>query len=230
MSGIAHKNKFFLGLGLFLAFWVVFIIGMSPVFGGKNMLNLTDDLFNSVSKSSSYYIPEAREEAESVAGEEMSFTTKGKDDGQTDRIKKLMEKNGVKVSANDKSLKVQADLGILLEHAVVDSDTMFANDGKAVAAKYGYDERHVMNDWWTALDAGQKDLTKNNNFDAAKVIMEVNEKAVEPAYNYYGINAESPRIEAPLVALSLIGYIIYTVWYGFSLLFMFEGWGLKLEH
>jgi hypothetical protein len=24
--------------------------------------------------------------------------------------------------------------------------------------------------------------------------------------------------------------VIYTLWYGFAILLMFEGWGLKLEH
>jgi hypothetical protein len=62
------------------------------------------------------------------------------------------------------------------------------------------------------------------------MLKETNEKSIEPAYNYYTIEAESPSSKALPILLSLGGYVLYTVWYGFSLLFMFEGWGLKLEH
>jgi hypothetical protein len=24
--------------------------------------------------------------------------------------------------------------------------------------------------------------------------------------------------------------VVYTLWYGFAIMFMFEGWGMKLEH
>ena len=33
-----------------------------------------------------------------------------------------------------------------------------------------------------------------------------------------------------VVIFSLVFYVIYTLWYGFAILFMFEGWGMKLEH
>jgi hypothetical protein len=29
---------------------------------------------------------------------------------------------------------------------------------------------------------------------------------------------------------ALVGYVLYTIWYGFAILFLFEGWGLKLDH
>jgi hypothetical protein len=28
----------------------------------------------------------------------------------------------------------------------------------------------------------------------------------------------------------LIFYVVYTLWYGFAIMYMFEGWGLQLEH
>lgn len=227
---IAHKKEFALGLTLFIVFWIVFTIGMSPVFDGKNMLNLTDDLFNSVSKSSSDYMEESMEEAEAHKGTDVTFTTKGEDSDQTTRIAALLEDNGVTAAVKDDKVEVTGDLGVLLTGAVADSEVMFANEGEAIAAKYGYAEKNVMYDWWVALDEAQRDLTRNDAFDDSKVVSEIMEKAVEPSYNYYGIDAESPRDKAFLITMSLIGYIVYTVWYGFALLFMFEGWGLKLEH
>jgi hypothetical protein len=33
-----------------------------------------------------------------------------------------------------------------------------------------------------------------------------------------------------LLIASLAFYVIYTMWYGYGLLFLFEGMGIKLEH
>ncbi len=33
-----------------------------------------------------------------------------------------------------------------------------------------------------------------------------------------------------IVIFSLIFYVVYTLWYGFAIMFMFEGWGMRLEH
>jgi hypothetical protein len=33
-----------------------------------------------------------------------------------------------------------------------------------------------------------------------------------------------------VVIFSLIFYVVYTLWYGFAIMFLFEGWGLQLEN
>jgi hypothetical protein len=33
-----------------------------------------------------------------------------------------------------------------------------------------------------------------------------------------------------VVVFSLVFYVIYTLWYGFAIMFIFEGWGMQLEH
>jgi hypothetical protein len=55
-------------------------------------------------------------------------------------------------------------------------------------------------------------------------------KAVEPAYNYYKVEVKPVKEEMPMLIASLAFYVIYTMWYGFGLLFLFEGMGIKLEH
>ena len=35
---------------------------------------------------------------------------------------------------------------------------------------------------------------------------------------------------AQTILCSLIFYVIYTVWFGFAILYLFEGWGLGLSH
>jgi len=33
-----------------------------------------------------------------------------------------------------------------------------------------------------------------------------------------------------VVVFSVVVYVIYTHWYGFAIKFLFEGWGMQLEH
>jgi hypothetical protein len=53
---------------------------------------------------------------------------------------------------------------------------------------------------------------------------------VETSYNYYLIEPQKISDRAFIVLFSLVFYVIYTVWYGFAIMFMFEGWGMELEH
>jgi len=55
-------------------------------------------------------------------------------------------------------------------------------------------------------------------------------KVVETSYNYYTIEPQKITDKMGIVIFSLVFYVVYTLWYGFSILFMFEGWGLRLEH
>jgi hypothetical protein len=75
-----------------------------------------------------------------------------------------------------------------------------------------------------------KDLTKQEKFKEAKVIGVVQSKAVESSYNYYKIEAQRIGDKIGVVFFSLVFYVIYTLWYGFAIMFMFEGWGMKLQH
>jgi hypothetical protein len=57
----------------------------------------------------------------------------------------------------------------------------------------------------------------------------VSSKVLEPAYNFRGIDAkEIGENVIPLVGL-LAFYVLYTVWYGFSIMFLFEGLGIGVE-
>ena len=92
------------------------------------------------------------------------------------------------------------------------------------------DERLALNGWYLALTAMEKDLTKAAKFDQAKLVKNCMTKAIEPAYNYYKVEAKSVKAEMMLLIAALAFYVIYTIWYGFGLLFLFEGMGIKLEH
>ena len=50
------------------------------------------------------------------------------------------------------------------------------------------------------------------------------------SYNYYTIKPQSIKDALLLVTLSLGFYVFYTLWYGFGIMFLFEGLGLKIGH
>ena len=107
---------------------------------------------------------------------------------------------------------------------------MYANDGAAISTKYQMEERAVLYNWWNALAAMEKALKAQAKFEAAKIVDLVRTKTVETAYNYYRIEPQKIGDKIGVVIFSLIFYVVYTLWYGFAIMYLFEGWGLQLEH
>jgi hypothetical protein len=231
---IAHKKEFTSGLVLHIAFWIVFALLLSPLYPGQgkkvNMLDYMDSMYNSISKKSAYYIPATQKKIEVFKGNNIALNIQADAKLSMERMTALMQHAGMKVEAGDKEIKLSGDLGGMLTAILADADSMYNNDGKTVSGKYGFAEKQAMYDWYNILKSMEKSLTKQEKFAESKVLYQVRTKTVEPSYNYYGIEAQSIKDKAVLVICSLVGYVIYTMWFGFSILFMFEGWGLKLEH
>lgn len=212
------------------AFIVVLIIFFMPVFGGKNGLDYLDNLYNTISKGSAYYIPKVQKEVNNLTGNSVSMTLQMDDETQAQQTSPLFSAAGAMVNMSGAELKVSGDLGKILENCLADSDSMYNNDGEKVSSKYGYEERQALYNWWAACKAMDKDLKKQKKFKEAKTVALVQTKAVELAYNYYKIQPEKIGNKIGIVIFSLVFYVIYTLWYGFAIMFMFEGWGMRLEH
>ena len=225
-----NKKELFAGLGLLIAFAVILAVIFSPVYKGHNGLEYLDNLYNSISKGSAYYIPKVKKEIQKIAGTSVIATIEMADDGQAKQTAVLLMKGDALVNVSGTRLKIEGDLGKILLNCVADADSMYINDGKTVAAKYGYNERQVLYNWWLALKALNKDLTKQKQFKAASAVDMVATKAVETSYNYYRIEPQKISDRFFIVLFSLVFYVIYTLCYGFAIMFIFEGWGLKLEH
>lgn len=225
-----NQKEFYSGVGLMVAFLVVLAIMFMPVFGGQNGLNYLDGLYNSISKGSAYYIPDLKKKATKFSGDNISASVVMKDEKQAKETAPLFMKSGAMVNLSGAEIKVSGDLGSILSNCLDDSDQMFNNKGESVKAKYGMDERLATYNWWMALKALTKDLNRQSKFVETKFIGDINKRAVECAYNYYGVVPQNIMDKVGIVVFSLVFYVIYTMWYGYSILFMFEGWGLKLEH
>jgi hypothetical protein len=212
------------------AFIVVLIIIFMPIFGGQNGLNYLDNLYNTISKGSAYYIPKVKQETDQYAGKAVTVTMVMAEEERARQAAPLFMKGGALVNVSGAEVKVSGDLGKILENCLADADLMYHNEGQKLSAKYGYEEKRVLLNWWVALHHMEKDLKDQKKFKEAKVVALVVQKAVELGYNYYKVEPQKIGDKIGIVIFSLVFYVIYTLWYGFAIMFMFEGWGMRLEH
>lgn len=228
---IANKKRFSTGLGMIAAFIVILIIIFMPVFGGQNGLDYLDNLYNSISKGSAYKnVKELKKTIGAFDGNKIDVNLTMHSEEQARLTSLLFQKAAAMVNISGPTLKVSGDLGKILTTCLEDTDLMYTNKGQAVSGKYGYDERQVLYNWWTATKEMDKDLKKQKLFKEAKIVTTAEKKAIEMAYNYYKIEPVQISDKYGVVIFSLIFYVIYTLWYGFGIMYMFEGWGLQLEH
>ncbi len=233
MSSSAQlKTKSFLLLASFFVILVAIFMPLFPSVQGQkiNGLDYLDNFFNQLSKSSAYYIPEQVKKAEHYNGQQFSTSLKMKSPEEAALTATLFAMNKITAAAEGDKVKVNGDFGAMITIMLNDADLMFKNDGQALKAKYGVDERQTVYSWYQALVAMEKDMTKAGQFEQAKFVKNCMSKAVEPAYNYYEVVAKPVKEEIFLLIASLAFYVIYTMWYGYGLLFLFEGMGIRLDH
>jgi hypothetical protein len=228
---MAKINGKSIGIGVVLAisFWAVEALIFMPVFGsGMNGLDYADDLFNKLSKGSSYFIPKLQKSVQGYAGK--PFTAEvSLDKPETAALAaNLFTAAGATAKSEGGKLTVSGDLGAALAVVLRDSDEMYRNDGKAVATRYGVKEKDALRAWWTSFSAIDKYLKKNGKIEDAKIISDVMKKGVETAYNYYGIPAEKVSDKAALMTFLLVFYVVYTMWWGFAIFYIFDGIGLTM--
>lgn len=227
----ANKKEFVGGIVLMAVFLIVLFIFFMPIINGKNCLNYLDNLFNSISKGSAYYIPSIKETiGKSETGKEITVKLSYDSAELAKESAALFNKAGATVTEDGDKLSITGDFGNILMNCLEDSDALFHNKGDVLQNKYGIEGRKVLFDWWTSLKAMKKSFDKQEQFDNGKTVYTVMTRAVECSYNYYKIVPESMSNKLVTVIFSLIFYVVYTMWYGYSILFIFEGWGLKIEH
>jgi hypothetical protein len=228
---IHDKKEFGLGLALMAGFLVVLAVIFMPLFeGGRNTIDYLDNVFNSISKNSAYYIPELGKKAAAHVDKNISLKIKASDEAQAGRMEKLLAQAGASVDRAGAELAISADLGKLLGVTLADADLLFKNDRAALQGKYDVEARRTGFDWHRMLGAAAKELDRQQLFAESKAMRDVMTKGVEPAYNYFGVQAVPMKDLLWVVLAALVGYVVYTVWYGYAILFLFEGWGLRLEH
>lgn len=261
---IHEKKPFVRGSLMLISFLAVFVILLTPVMpdpekpgGHLTGLQFADDVFNKLSKGSSYFIPAVESAVKTVDGKFVDFTVPVKKAAYAPLAAMLATRAGADASVEDGKLSVSGDLGMILAAATADADLMYKNDAAGVLARYEADaeviassidalkarsggvsdpsvnadqERAlaVTGSWWYALQPAIKDLQKQGLFAEAKVVDTVVRRALEPGHNFFSIQEAKVSDHVFLMAAMLVFYVLYTLWYGFSIFELFEGIGLAM--
>ncbi len=244
----AQKKHMAYGIALGISFIVVLVLIFSPIFPKtaegepQNGLQWADEMFNSLAKGSSYFIPKVEKSNEKFMGKMFTVSIKlgkpedkpGDGEKRAERASKLFTVNeGAKVEVNGAELKIEGDLGKVLTAALRDSETMYRNEGEKIKALYGTvmkteDEKQMFRQWWNVLDKINKQFMIEKKAAEAKIVSDVMKKAVETAYNFYKVDAVKVKEKAGLMIFLLVFYVVYTMWWGFAIFFTFEGIGLSM--
>jgi hypothetical protein len=230
---IHNKKEFNGGIALLVIFFIVLFAMFQPLFDGHNAMAYLDNLYNSISKGSAYYVDSLKEEAKIVGDFEVDVTMELKTEAQAAESVVLITTAGAVAEAQGKTLTVKGSYLAILNSCLEDSDKMYHNDAATLKTKYpsyeGKDDRLALYNWNAVLGGFDRQLKKQKAFGEAKVAVNIAAKVVETAYNYYKIVPEQIKDKMGIVFFSLAFYVIYTMWYGFGILFVFEGWGLKIS-
>lgn len=232
---IRKKGPFFRGSLLLISFLVLFLVLLMPVMRDENGNHLTglqyaDNVFNELSKGSSYFIPGVREKVRGVEGTVVTVSVKLKKDTLAPAAALALQTSGATdVTADNGRITFTGDLGKILASATDDADALYHNDADKVTQKYGGEPAlKVAAAWWYLLSPSIKELQKQHLIGEAQVVDQVLRRAIEPGNNFYSVPAAKVSEHVWLMAGMLIFYVLYTLWYGFGIFELFEGIGLTM--
>lgn len=231
MSVVRHKKTFTIGFIMLVSFALCYIGMMSPNFGnGRNGLEFADDTFNSLSKGSAYLIADAQKVADGQLGKTINLQIKASSPAEAEKWAKLYTTAGAQVKVKEAALTIEGDYGKILGAVVADSDFMYHNDSKPLEEKYGYNGKEATYNWYASLKKLDTALKANMQFTEEAELIKVQQKALEPAYNYYGIEIKKVSENKLTLVFLLSFYLVYTVWYGFGLYYLFDGLGIVVSN
>jgi hypothetical protein len=224
-----NSKKLLLGIFLLVSFAVVLFLIFMPIFGnGRNGLEFADNFFNSLAKGSSDFMDDMRELSKPLVGTNFNVDIAMDNAEQAKRVETIFSQAGAQLEVAGAKLKISGDLGKVLLKAVDDAEILFNNQGEKLQVAYNFNGRDVVRTWWTALNKVADALTKQKAFKGAKIISEVQKRALEPGYNFYGITPAKVRDNVVLLTFMLVFYVIYTLWFGYGIFEIFEGIGLGM--
>ncbi|MDQ0284997.1 hypothetical protein J2Z49_000087 [Desulfofundulus luciae] len=224
---IIRKREFFIGMVLLISFLVVLAVMMSPVMNGRTVIGYADDLFNQLTKGSTYQIPGIMGKAKKFEGKNFQVSLNAGSKEEAEKMTRLFTAAGATVVAQGQKLTVSGDLGRVARAALADADVEFKNQGDRIKYRYGLESREVIYYWWNLFNALQKRYKLEARASEMSFAGSVMTKALEPAYNFEGIQAAKVADKAGVTTFMLAFYVIYTMWYGFAMMFIFEGLGIS---
>lgn len=228
---IRNSKAFLLGLIMLISFSGIYFYMMTPSFGdGRNGLEFSDDMFNSISKGSAQDVVLSEiKKSSKWEGTAIDINLKCKDESQAKRWSAALQQvEGAEVKQNKDKVALKADLGNLLANISEDSKAMYDNKGDMVQQKYNTDPRDATNRWYSITKAISKELEKKQSFKESVAIQNFQKKVIEPAYNYYGVETKFVKDNAGVMTFMLVFYMVYTLWYGFAIYYLCVGLGITM--
>lgn len=223
---IINSRQFYKGLAMIITFTIIFALMISPVINGKTVIQTADQLFNSLTKGSTYYMPKLAKDAARFQGTVFDVSVSAKSKEEAAKISKVFSMAGADVQAEDARVNISGDLGKLAQAALTDADALFNNQKDTVTNKYGIDGKEVVNCWWTVFNALESKYKLEAKSTEMSFVASLKGKGLEVAYNFDGIQADSVKERSGITTFMLLFYIIYTVWYGFAIMYLMEGLGI----
>ena len=222
------KKELAIGLFLMVTFIAVMVVIFMPITEEGNALNYLDNLYNSISKGSAYYIPKVEHQVEEHGSEVVTLNLKMGDSDTAQKAEMLFQRAGLTTAVENDNLMVNGDLEVIFKACLDDTESAYHNRKEDFVNRYGVGARQALHSWWQALKAMEHDLNRQKLFPAAQLTHTVQAKTVECAYNYYGIEAQAIKDRWGTVLFSLVFYVLYTIWYGYGIMYVFEGLGFEL--
>ncbi len=226
---VAAKKEFVKGVILGVSFFIVLAIMFSPLFHGDNAFRAADKLFNSIAKGSSYYIPKVAKEGESFRGTSFEVTITLKSPDMMQEAQTLLTQAGLDAAVHDSGLNVKGDLASLASRCLDDADAMFNNQETKLSERYGIPGKRALLTWWHVCTLIAKDLTRQERFKEAAYLEQVMKKGIEVGYNFFGIEPKKATSKVGILSFALVFYVLYTLWWGYAILYLFDGLGLEMK-
>ena len=231
---IRDKGHFFKGLFLIASFFVLLGVIFLPIFSDEQGHKLTglqyaDQVFNQLSKGSSYFIPQVRQSVASVNGQKVNLNVKLKRPELAPLALKILQQANANATLDGATIRLSGDLGLILTAATNDGDALYQNQGEVVAQKYSAKPTEAAKAWWYTLTPMIQELQKERQIKAAEVVDQVLRRAIEPGNNFYSITPVKVADHVLLLTGLLAFYLLYTLWYGFGIFELFEGLGLAMS-
>lgn len=239
---IVDRGKFALGLFGLLVFAAVLTFALSMHVRNQSLLAHADNFFNQLAKQSANVTDKAKkqlqedkvvnppEEATALLAQQpvdLGLTPAGKVD--VDKLHRVIEASGCRASRTaDGRTRIRGSFGDLSRTAIADAELAFANRTQDLKAKYDMPADEAVYCWWIVFNGLTKRYTEEARVTEANFSKFMSSKVLEPAYNFHGIEAKDVRRNALPLAGLLAFCLVYTVWYGFSILLLMEGLGIRV--
>ena len=226
MALVLKKKEFALGAVLTVTFFILLLIIHTPAvvcIDGKSAVHYTDELFASISKGSIYFIPELLKKSDKYIGSALDLKIKG-----DEKAARLFENANATAELKNGELKIKGDLGKILINAIKDADSAFKGMDKSLYDQYGYTGKEIIHAWWLAFREIEGGYKKAGKSGETKLLETIRLKALEPAFNFYGVETASASKRILGISGVIVFYVIYTVWWGFAIYFLCEGVGLLM--